>query len=196
MVLVGGSWAQRKEGLFYRHEDRFFLWILYYGCFLGCDLVKTIALQNINGSLIPFSPEDKESLSSFKENQVLIAKVSGTMKGRSLEQLRTFMACCNFVANNVREYDLNSPKYKDGAHWNTKEKVAFQIKVALHFVDESKMIVYQDRIVFHYRSLSFKNLKHLGACKFFDRGFPLLALRIGMTEDDMVAAAQSLMGGM
>lgn len=156
--------------------------------------MKEIACQPIEGHLVPFSPEDKELLSEFKENQVVIAKVSGTTKERSLRQMGTFFACCEYVATNVIEYDLSNPKFTNGSYWNTKSKAAFQMKVALHFVDESKTIVYQDRIVFHYRSIGFKNLKHLDACFFFDRAFPLLASRLGMKEYDMINEAKLLMG--
>jgi len=145
--------------------------------------------------MVPATIEAMESIKNYKPNQIIQGRLSGIQKERSIHQLGTFMACCKYVADNVKEYDFGHPKFKDGSHWNTKAKVAFQIKVALHFIDESKTIVYQDRIVFHYRSISFKNLRHLDACFFFDRGFPLLATRVGMTEDNLVLAAQELMKG-
>lgn len=148
----------------------------------------------LDHSMVPASAEAMELIREYKPNQIVRCKITGMRKERSLRQLNTFMACCQYVADNVREYDLGHPKFKDGAYWNTKSKAAFQIKVALHFVDDSKTIVYQDRVVFHYRSISFRNLHHLEACFFFDRGFPLLAARIGMKERGLIRAAQELMG--
>lgn len=158
-------------------------------------MIEIAAQVQQNGMIKPFSMEDKEALKVFKPNQLLKLKISGIKKERSVIQLRLFFACCNYVANNIKEFDLNHPKFINGSYWNTKEKVAFQIKVALHFVDESKTIVYQDRIVFHYRSISFKNLQHLEACLFFDRAYPLLSSRIGLNEIELVEAAKQLIGG-
>ena len=146
------------------------------------------------GGTSPFSEEDKERSKSFKANQICKHVVTGRVDERSLRQIRTFFACCQYVADNVKEYDLNHPKYNDWSHWNTKDKVASQVKVALHFIDDSKTIVTGKKVVFYYRSISFKNLKHLEACAFFDKGFPLLGLRIGLTEDELVVNVKKLMG--
>lgn len=155
--------------------------------------METLICQNTDDVLIPYSIEDKERLNNFKKNQLLKVVVTGTTKQRSIVQMNTFFACCKFIADNVQEYDLNHPKYNDGNYWNTKDKVAFQCKVALHFVDDSKTIVYKNEIRFHYRSIAVDELKHLEACRFFDRAFELLALRIGVNEETLVNNAKALM---
>ena len=157
-------------------------------------MIKNVPLQIRNGIPYPDSKEAKEMLSNFKENQIVLADIRGTTKQRSIVQLNTFFACCNFVADNVKEYDLNHNQYTDGSHWNTKDKAAFYCKIALHFVDDSKTIVYKNEIRFHYRSISIENLKHLEACRFFDRAFELLALRIGIKTDKLVSEAKQKMG--
>ena len=156
-------------------------------------MIKNVPMQVKNGFPVPISEESLEMLKNFKENQIVLADFRGTTKERSITQMNTFFACCKYVADNVPEYDLNHPKYTDGSHWNTKKKVAFRCKVALHFVDDSITIVYKNEIRFHYRSISIDNLKHLEACRFFDRAFELLALRIGITVDELVEAAKSKM---
>ena len=156
-------------------------------------MIKDVPMQIKDGFPTPLSEESREMLKGFKENQIILGDFRGTTKERSITQMNTFFACCKYVADNVREYDLNHPKYTDGSYWNTKDKVAFQCKVALHFVDDSKTIVYKNEIRFHYRSIAVKNLKHLEACRFFDRAFELLGLRIGMIVDDLVEAAKSKM---
>ena len=155
--------------------------------------MEKIICQRVKNTFVPVSPEDQEKANTFPENKFLKCIVTGTTKARSIIQLNTFFACCKYVADNVKEYDLNHPKYTDGSYWNTKKKVAFQCKVAIHFVDDSQTIVYKNEIRFHYRSISVDNLKHLEACKFFDRAFELLALRIGVNTETLVNEAKSLM---
>ena len=105
----------------------------------------------------------------------------------------SFFACCQLVAENVKEYDFGHAKFADGEHWNTKEKVAIQVKVALHFVDPNKTVVINNQVHFEYRSLSFENLHHMEACYFFDRAFELLGARIGMSADELVHNAKERM---
>lgn len=137
--------------------------------------MKTIAFQNKDGGLTPYSPEDKEELSSFKENQVLIAKVSGTMKERSLRQLRLFFACCRTVVENTEDQN-----------WNNVDKVKNQVKVKLQFIDMQKSTVVMGQWVPHYRSICFAELKFMDANNFFDQAWPILAKHIGITVDELL----------
>ncbi len=156
-------------------------------------MIEIVTQPQANWLLKPYAIEDMEKLKTYKQNQILKTRIWGIQKQRSVEQLNTFMACCQFVANNVTEYDINHKKYDNGNNWNTKAKAAFMVKIALHFTDDSKTVVYNNQVHFYYRSLSFKNLKHLDACFFFDRAFPLLAMRLGMEVEDMIKAVKDLM---
>lgn len=93
------------------------------------------------------------------------------------------MACCELVAENTEDTTID-----------TKEKVKFKVKVELHFIDPGMIAVRPDgQVAFQYRSLSYQNLGHMEACRFFDRGFQLLADMIGTDVETITENAQSKM---
>ena len=141
--------------------------------------MKEVTVQYVNGALMPYSAEDAETLKAFKPNQPLRAKLQGTTKGRSLEQLRLFWVCCQVVADN-----------SDGEDFDNKDQVANYVKRKLLFYDKDKSIVYDGVTVIHWRSISFDNLAHMEACNFFDRAFPVLADLIGVTVDELLDNAE------
>lgn len=142
--------------------------------------MKTISFQKINKKLVPFSPEDENELSSFKDNQLLIAKVSGTMKERSIRQLRLFFACCRTVVDNTED-----------PNWNNVDKVKNQVKVQLQFIDMQKSTVVNGNWYPHYRSISFAELKFMDANNFFDQAWPILAKKILITVDELLKNADN-----
>jgi len=139
--------------------------------------MKEIAAQLKGGVLYPLTIVDQEEISEFKDNQILKLKVVGAQKQRSYLQLKMYWALCGVVAENTEH-----------PYWNTKEKVDYQVRVALQFVDPNKMIVDGNGMIhLYYRSISFANLKHMDACKFFDRAWPVMAKHIGITEEKLLA---------
>jgi len=99
---------------------------------------------------------------------------------RSVSQLNLFFAVCQTVADN-----------SDNKYWNTKDKVAFQVKVALNFIDLNESIVDpQGNVHFKYRSISFKELPHMEACDFFNRAWDILAARLGITVEKLLENTQ------
>ena len=141
-----------------------------------------IAVQKKGKILFPFSQEDFEALSDYHDNQLLRARITGmgARKERSYAQLQTFWCACRTVASNT-----------DDPNWNTKKKVAFQVKVATRFVDDSAIAVRPDGTVqFQYRSISFENLKHMEACQFFDRAFEVMANFLGCTVPELLKEAE------
>ena len=139
---------------------------------ISCQLKENI--------LRPFSQEDQDGLKEYKENQVVRVKIQGAKKPRSLQQLRLFWVCCRMVAENT-----------ENPHWNTKDKVAFQIKIALQLVDMDKTIVdARGNIHLHYRSIAFRNLAHMEACNFFDRAFDIMAKTLGMDRDTLLKVGE------
>ena len=139
--------------------------------------MKKIAFQiQSDYTFKPFSQEDLETAKNYKIFQVVKANVSGVKKPRSYQQLKLYFACCKKVAENTSD-----------PNWNTKEKVSFQCKVGLHFVDPSVVAVRPDgMVVFRYRSISFKSLGHMEACNYFDRAFELMAKKIGVSIDELI----------
>jgi len=141
-----------------------------------------------NKTLIPFSQEDKDLLGNYHPNQILKAKISGVQKERSIRQMGTYFACCNYVSDNIREDD------PERLEWDSKEKVDKKIRMALHFVDDSLTLTHNGTTIFHYRSIAFKNLKHIEACGYFKEAIPLLAMRIGLDEMTLVSNVKQTMG--
>ena len=143
-----------------------------------------IQAQIINGNLVPYGPDSVEKLKEYKDNQLVICRVSGSRKQRSLRQLGTYWAVCKTVADNT-----------DNKQWNTKEKVDFQCRVKIHFVDPDLVVVKKNLdVVVQYRSISFANLKHMEACNYFDRAFELMAKFLDVDVDTLISMAKEQMG--
>jgi hypothetical protein len=112
-----------------------------------------------------YAQEDEDVLKEYKEHQPIRTKTHGVKKSRSLAQLRLYWALCGIVADN-----------SETPGWKTKEQVDFQCRVALDFRDPNVVVVKPDgTVVFHYRSIAFKNLGHIEACNYFDRAFEVMA---------------------
>ena len=136
-----------------------------------------IIIQKKGRIIAPFSTEDLEALSEFHDNQKLRAKITSlsAKKEYHIEQLAHFFLCCTRVANNTEKHG-----------WTTKDNVAFQCKVALHFVDTSAIAVSPDGTVqFKYRSISLDSMKYLEACDFFKRSYELMAGVLGNTVEEL-----------
>jgi len=138
--------------------------------------MKMIAAQLKSGILHPFAPEDKEKLSSYKENQILNLKVTGCRKPRSHLQLKMLMGVLKAVVANTED-----------SNWNSMAKAKLSLKVALNYVVDGVLIVdKQGNIHVQYRSFSYEDLGHMDACKLFDRAWPILANVIGVTVDELL----------
>ncbi|RLB87959.1 MAG: hypothetical protein DRH26_14525 [Deltaproteobacteria bacterium] len=130
-------------------------------------------------SLVPFSPEAKDLLKNFKPNQIVKVKVSGVKKERSVIQLRLFWACCRTVADNTEDES-----------WNTPDKVCIQIKIALKFF-KSIIVTPDNHVHFDLDSISFENLSQVNANKIFDRSWPIMAKKIGVSVDTLLQNAEA-----
>lgn len=143
--------------------------------------MKEIALQYKDKLFHPFSKEDQEKASEFKDNQIVTGKLRGAKKPRSLIQLRLYWAVCQNVANNT-----------EAPGWKIKEQVDFQVRVALHFYDPGLIIAKPDgSIAVSYRSIAFKNLGHCEACNFFDRAFEIMARHLKCSVDELLKNTNS-----
>jgi len=118
-----------------------------------------ICNQSFGLFFLPYGEEAIEKTKGFKINQILKSLFYGVQKPRSVLQLNRFFGKCRRLAENI---DDNS--------WNTADKVKEQMKVGLEFFDTSKQIVKPNgEIHTPYRSISFANLRHMDACRFFER---------------------------
>jgi hypothetical protein len=152
----------------------------------GCPMCKV----SFGDYLMPSSPEGIEALKDYKVHQPLRNRIT-TIKGeklRSLSQMNLYWAACTLVADNIDDSD---PKFK---RWKTKEAVDFKIRVALDFTDKNLLAVKPDgEVVFKYRSIAIRNLKHIEACNYFSQAFELMAHILKMTKDDFIRAVKSKM---
>ena len=145
-------------------------------------------IRDIGNGTVAFIPVSDDAQAAAKElhlNRMVRYRVTtiGAEKQRSVKQLNTLMAACQFFADNTEDQQ-----------WNTKDKVKFQLKVATDFRDPNTVIVTPDGAVhFLYRSFSFKELKHMEACRIFDRCYDILAAGLGMTVEELIAAVKSQM---
>jgi len=144
--------------------------------------MKELSLQIQGTVLTPFMPEDLEVLKNFKDNQVVRAKLYGTKKERSLTQLGLLHACMRVVSDTTEDEE-----------WNTPEKVKFQIKIRLKFVDLTKSVFIDGVMHFHYRSFAFAELEHMEACGIFEQAFDLMADKLQITKNTLIEEAQDQM---
>lgn len=134
--------------------------------------MKEVILQLDRKTLVPFAEADSEALKSFRQYQPIRAKLYGVEKPRSYEQLKTYWAGCNVVADNLED--------------KTKEDVDFDVKVKLKHIKRFKVV---DGItIVEVDSISYDRLQHIEACNYFDRAFPALAGMIGVTVEELMQA--------
>jgi len=142
--------------------------------------MKEIVLQKQDKIGAPFSQEDQDKWDEYKPNQLIRCKTYGVDKPRSYQQLKLYWVVCQTVADN-----------NETPGWQTKEQVDFQCRVKLHFVDPNLIIAKPDgSIAVHYRSIAFKNLKHIAACNYFNNAFDVMAKKIGRPVEVLLENAQ------
>ena len=145
----------------------------------GGEAIKEIIFQKQGKNAVPFSEEDAEKWAEFKPHQTIRAQCYGVRKPRSLQQLRLFWACCRSVSSNTAD-----------ENWDNSDKVANLCKIKLNFVDLNKTVVVGNKVYPHFRSIAFRNLGHIEACKFFDRAFEIMAKKLGVSVDDLLDNAE------
>jgi len=147
------------------------------------DLIEC-ALQIRDKTLYPYTDQDKEDLREFKDNQVLVAKLKGYKKPRSLVQLGLYWTLCHRVAQMLSDHETQ---------WS-REDIDFEVKIKVAKENPSMIrryraingIVYMEPI-----SIAFVNMAHLEACKYFDKAFPVMAKMIGATVEDLLNVSAS-----
>ena len=140
-------------------------------------MIEIAIQQTPDGNLKPYSREDAEELKNFKPYQILRAKITGVAKDRSVPQNAMLHACVRFVADNT-----------DDIQWNDPAKTKIQLKHLLHYY-KTTVVLPDGSIHFELDSFSFARLKQMKANKIFDRAWPFLAKKIGITVDNLLKNA-------
>ena len=137
-------------------------------------MIKIAMQVNKYYGLDPFSGESKDLIKNYHVNQIVKVKISGVRKERSVIQSNMLHACIKTVAENT-----NDPQ------WDHPEKVKIQLKHLLHFY-KSTIVLPDGSIHFELDSFAFANLGQVEANKIFDRAWPILAKKIGITVDELL----------
>lgn len=116
----------------------------------------------------------------FKLFQPLKARLFGGIKPRSLKQLAAYWTACKYISGQIsnerKQYD------KEGKHvdFMTKIAVAKQSPQIVKYFHAKDGVIYMQTI-----SISYKNMKHLEACDYFNLAFPILADMGNMTIEQL-----------
>ncbi len=122
---------------------------------------------------VPYSDEDLEHARDLKPYQILRSTFKGPRNQRSYTQLKAYFACCRKVAENTENPDFN-----------TKDKVDLQLRIKLGWIKESLLV--DKRVQFIPKSISFKEMKHLEACNYFERAFETMAKFLSVTVEELL----------
>ena len=130
----------------------------------------------INGikCLVPFDIPTEKHLDNYKENEVLTGPVAGTRKTRSLQQLKRYWWMCRKVSENAQDRRLSTMELVD---WHIRHDLKFYELDKIHVTPSGD-------VQFFVRSISFKNLKHIDACDYFNRADECMAEMLGCTVDE------------
>jgi len=135
---------------------------------------------------IPYGDEALEKSKEHALYQILESKFTGTKRERSIAQLGLYWKCCDTVAELLSDH--NNQFIKEEVDFEVKIRVGKKHTWMMKRLKAVGGIVYIEPI-----SISFQNLDHLEANKFFDKGFKELADMVEMTEDELVAQAKARM---
>jgi len=138
--------------------------------------------------LLPFSEEDIEELKNYNFNQPLKNRITGRLTERSLLQLRLYWGGCRYLAIQL------------SGHENilTAEDVDFEVKTRI--TKDHPSMIKQFKVISGITyiqpiSIAMPNMKHLEACKYFDKAFPMMADMVGKTTDEFIALVKGSFKG-
>jgi len=135
---------------------------------------------------IPYGDEALEKSKEHTVYQILESKITGTKRERSIAQLGLYWKCCDTVAELLSDHNNQF----------IKEEIDFEVKIQVgkkHTWMMKRLKVVGGIVYIEPISISFQNLDHLEANKFFDKGFKELAKMVEMDEDELVVQAKSRM---
>jgi len=134
--------------------------------------------------LLPFSQEDVEELKNYYFNQVLKNRITGKLKERSLVQLRLYWGACRYLAKQLSDH--NNLLSADDIDFDIKTRITKDNPSMIKQFKVISGITYIQPI-----SIALPNMKHLEACKYFDKAFPLMGDMIGKTADEFIALVKA-----
>ena len=134
--------------------------------------------------LMPFSEEDIDELKTYPFHKILKNKITGELKERSLIQLRLYWGACRFLAKQLsdHQHQFDAADIDFEIKRRVAKKAPALVKV-FNLLDGGNAV--------GFISIAMKNMKHLEACRYFDKAYPLMGDMIGKTADEFVVLVKA-----
>lgn len=130
---------------------------------------------------LPFQDSDREKSKEFKLFQVVRNRIFGFEKVRSLKQLGLYWIRCKNIAEMISDHET---QYTDkDIDFKVKIQVAKQHPSLIKRFQMITGILFVEPI-----SISYENMKHLIACKYFDFAYNVMSDMIGASIDEVFPA--------
>lgn len=143
--------------------------------------------QGFGWYFLAYGDEAQEKSKTYTLYQILKNKIWGIKKPRSVKQLNTYWACCNLAAEMLSDHE--NILSKDDVDFDVKTRVAKDNPAMIKRFKIISGITYIEPI-----SVAFANLKHLEACKYFDKAFPVMSKMVNLDSEELIMKAQEKMG--
>lgn len=131
--------------------------------------------QYIGEYLRPATPDSLQELKGLKLFDIFKSRLYAIKKPRSVKQLNTYWACCKFVAELLSDHE--NIFSKEDIDFKAKIRAAKSKKELIKRFQVISGIAYIEPI-----SISFANLKHLDACRYFDVALKFMANAVGLED--------------
>jgi len=136
---------------------------------------------------LPYGDQASDKAKEYKQFQILKSRFWGIKKPRSVKQLNQYWACCGLLAELLSDHE----------NIMSKGDVDFRIKTTV--TKENPSMIKRFQVVggvtyIEPISISFANMKHLEACKYFEKAFKTMADWVGVEKDKLILMSQEKMG--
>lgn len=142
----------------------------------------------IGEHLRPSTPDCLKELKGLKLFQTVRTKIYGLKKPRSVKQLGTYWACCSLVAEMLSDHE--NQFNADDIDFKTKIRVAKSEPRLIKRFQVINGVSYIEPI-----SIAFASLRHLDACRYFDKAFKVMAQAVKLDDPEkLILMAKERMG--
>lgn len=134
-----------------------------------------ISAQIRGKALFPFSLEDEMALKNYRQNQVVVCKIKGTTRLRSLQQHKWAMWMIRFVSES-----------DDDPKWNTFDGAKKEIKMTMQFFAGKPIVNLETGLVwFEFRSFAFDKMPQAEADRVYNEVKFICAQRLGCEPEEL-----------
>lgn len=148
----------------------------------ACPLCR----QSFGLFYLPYGDEATEKTKTYKLYQILKSRFWGIAKPRSVKQLNLYFSACGFIAEMLSDH--NNILSKEDIDFDVKIRVAKENPSMIKRFKVVSGITYVEPI-----SVAFKNMKHLTACKYFDKAFPIMGKMVEIETEELIIRVKQAM---